>query len=635
MKQYWWRTIILMGCFLQQFGLMGQVRPPSAAFLEVESQVARHLANNEYEAVERDVEQLKTLAESGNEVTMRIAYWEGALAHEKKDFERASHLLQKAEKMARDLNKRYYWGNALWRIGSILEKRQEDKSEAQEKFKTAIDLLQKEKDTLGLCASWYELGGFLLENGREAEGKQAMETASQLAKKAKLRSSEVTILSYWGYYHFNRGNYAEGLPPALESMKAYEEMGKMEDLARCQNMVGAGLNRMGQAEKSIEYLDAALKTAREHGFRAIEASALINKGVVLQEGGKLDEALEYLLDAYEIFRRLNDKPREAACLNNIAFNYEQQGDFAQAIKYQEKALLIDRSSQDPIGEAISLCNLGEYNRQIGKHQIAIASYLESIQICDSIGSIGIESYYYNGLAESYKATGEYALALLYKEKLDSLQKLENPAGEDSALSQVWKYEEAQHAEKFSKLEDRYNGLFWLAVVAGLLVLTAMSGWLIMIIWKRRLGAELKQLDQEMEAKDKELGQLQAAVSNLGQELERQKQLLDLVKKESGEDVEVSQEAFLVKLRSKRHWSTFLAEFEMHNPVWLQELRLRHPDLSSTDIRLLALAKMGLSTTESAEFLSITVAGVKKARQRIRKKLGLETEESIDQFLNSL
>lgn len=600
----------------------------------VESRLQQALDRDDFAGAGQAWEALRKLSDGSLHAALRLDYWAGCIDHEKGDAERAIHALHAAARRADQLGEPSIQGNSLWRLVS-LQKADMDSSEVVGQFEQAIRLLEGAKDTVGLCAAWYELGAYWMESSKDAQGKMALETAGELAKAAHLLRAQATIQNYWGVYHISRGEFAEATQPSLQSLQVYEQLGLMSDVARTQNMVGTCLNRMGEVARSKQYLEAALKTAQKHGPKYVEASALTNLGVISQEGGAFDAALDYLLDAYELYRVLNHTAGQAACLNNIAFNYEQKGDFSQAIIYQKKALDMDRRNQDPYGEAISLCNLGEYHRQMGKFAQALDYYQQCEGKVLALGTTGIESYLYQGISDTYKATGDFEQALGYKEKVDSIQRLTENKGQDSAVGMVMEYEGMQQAQQLAHLEGKYQWMTWLAIIATILVLAAGTGWLIMILWKRRLNRELQQLDREMAAKDKELGNLQEKVAHLGEELERQKELLDVVKRENGEDAELSQDAFIAKLRARRHWPTFLAEFEMHHPAWLQELRSRYPELNSTDIRLLALAKLGLSTSEAADFLNITVAGIKKARQRIRKKLELENEDSLDRFLNSI
>jgi DNA-binding CsgD family transcriptional regulator len=50
---------------------------------------------------------------------------------------------------------------------------------------------------------------------------------------------------------------------------------------------------------------------------------------------------------------------------------------------------------------------------------------------------------------------------------------------------------------------------------------------------------------------------------------------------------------------------------------------------------MALIKMNLSSKEIANILYIFIAGIKKARQRLRRKLGLETGDSLEEVIITL
>ena len=58
-------------------------------------------------------------------------------------------------------------------------------------------------------------------------------------------------------------------------------------------------------------------------------------------------------------------------------------------------------------------------------------------------------------------------------------------------------------------------------------------------------------------------------------------------------------------------------------------------MTKNDLRLAALLKMNLSSKEIASVLNITMEGVKKARQRFRKKLELSSEDSLENFVIQL
>ena len=66
--------------------------------------------------------------------------------------------------------------------------------------------------------------------------------------------------------------------------------------------------------------------------------------------------------------------------------------------------------------------------------------------------------------------------------------------------------------------------------------------------------------------------------------------------------------------------------------FLKKLEDAHPGLSTTDKKLCAYLKMGLSSKEIAPLLNITVRSVEMNRYRVRKKLGLGREDNLMDYL---
>jgi DNA-binding CsgD family transcriptional regulator/competence protein ComGC len=83
------------------------------------------------------------------------------------------------------------------------------------------------------------------------------------------------------------------------------------------------------------------------------------------------------------------------------------------------------------------------------------------------------------------------------------------------------------------------------------------------------------------------------------------------------------------------WDKFMQLFKDVHPELLSKLSHSHPDLTHNDLRLLALMKMGFSNKEIADILHITEGGLKKARYRLRKKLDLELQASIHQYIQNI
>lgn len=89
------------------------------------------------------------------------------------------------------------------------------------------------------------------------------------------------------------------------------------------------------------------------------------------------------------------------------------------------------------------------------------------------------------------------------------------------------------------------------------------------------------------------------------------------------------------LKNGNHYELFKAHFEEVHPQFYKKLLLKESSLSNNDLKLAALLKMGFNNTEISFFMGISISGVKKAIQRLRKKLRLDPASSLRQFIYTI
>ena len=70
---------------------------------------------------------------------------------------------------------------------------------------------------------------------------------------------------------------------------------------------------------------------------------------------------------------------------------------------------------------------------------------------------------------------------------------------------------------------------------------------------------------------------------------------------------------------------------MHDGFF-KDLKQAFPEVSNAELKLCALLRLNMNLKESAKILGIAVDSVKTARYRLRKKLGLKTEDNLVDFL---
>jgi DNA-binding CsgD family transcriptional regulator len=86
------------------------------------------------------------------------------------------------------------------------------------------------------------------------------------------------------------------------------------------------------------------------------------------------------------------------------------------------------------------------------------------------------------------------------------------------------------------------------------------------------------------------------------------------------------------MSSQDDWKVFDTNFERAHEQFIQKLKDNYPDLTPGDLRLCAFLRMNLSSKEIAPLLGISVRGVENHRYRLRKKLNLDADSNLTEFI---
>lgn len=85
-------------------------------------------------------------------------------------------------------------------------------------------------------------------------------------------------------------------------------------------------------------------------------------------------------------------------------------------------------------------------------------------------------------------------------------------------------------------------------------------------------------------------------------------------------------------RLDKDWKQFTHHFDQVHSDFLKRLQEQYPQLTPKDHRLCAYLRMNLSSKEIAPMMNISVRGVEIGRYRLRKKLGLQQEQNLNEFM---
>ncbi|PPK84586.1 two component regulator with propeller domain [Neolewinella xylanilytica] len=153
--------------------------------------------------------------------------------------------------------------------------------------------------------------------------------------------------------------------------------------------------------------------------------------------------------------------------------------------------------------------------------------------------------------------------------------------------------------------------------------------------RQRIEARNEQLEAENRRKSRELANTTLTLAK------KNEMLLDLkgeLSKSSGSPTIGKSSQKLLRLidrnlNNEEDWAIFESHFNEVHEAFLKRLRGEHADLTSGDLRLAAYVRMDLSSKEIAPLLHISIRGVENKRYRLRKKLGLESNDNLNQYLH--
>ncbi|MBS1663647.1 MAG: hypothetical protein JST68_21570 [Bacteroidetes bacterium] len=90
-----------------------------------------------------------------------------------------------------------------------------------------------------------------------------------------------------------------------------------------------------------------------------------------------------------------------------------------------------------------------------------------------------------------------------------------------------------------------------------------------------------------------------------------------------------------QLEMNDDWERFSQYFDKSNNDFLKTLREGYPLLTPSDLKLCAYLRLNLSTKAIADLLNLSIRGVESSRYRLRKKLSIENEVSLSEFLSNI
>ena len=143
----------------------------------------------------------------------------------------------------------------------------------------------------------------------------------------------------------------------------------------------------------------------------------------------------------------------------------------------------------------------------------------------------------------------------------------------------------------------------------------------------------KNLQLDIENKNRELG---TATMNLV----KRNELLNNIKERLSQSKSLDDVKGVVKLinsnlNNTSDWKLFEEAFNNVDKDFMKRIKSLHPSITPNDLRLCAYLRLNLSSKEIAPLLNISHKSVEVKRYRLRKKMGLDHEQSLTDYILDL
>jgi DNA-binding CsgD family transcriptional regulator len=149
------------------------------------------------------------------------------------------------------------------------------------------------------------------------------------------------------------------------------------------------------------------------------------------------------------------------------------------------------------------------------------------------------------------------------------------------------------------------------------------------------------LESELQFRQKELAANAMHLMQKGELLQSIKEELQkaLRKENDPEQLKTEVKKIIIMLEQDNildeSWEQFLMHFNQVHAGFFDKLRQQFPNLTSYDQKMTAYLRMNLTTKEIATLLNISVRGVEGGRYRLRKKMGLDSDTNLVNFIQEI
>lgn len=439
--------------------------------------------------------------------------------------------------------------------------------------------------------------------------------------------------------HTTMGAYNLALKSELQALKLYKQLGKPLFVADANNSLSSIEIELGNYKRALGYVNNAIKTYKAHNDIFFLTIATINKGYALQSLEEHEKAINIYKEGITTAKSNKYKGREAVIWSNMGNSYYELKDYTNAKKCFWTAIGLYKSLDNSLEMSSTFTNLGKLYNKTKQLDSALLYLNKSIKIADSTNFLKVSTNARLHRSKTFKKLRNYERAMqdyeLYSKLKDSMFN-ETKSKQIEELHTIYDTEKKEQQIKIQKNEiallsatNEKNNLKLMLLALGL-VLALVAAYALYLRNKSNALAKEK-AESDLAFKTKELTTQALHLAKKNEVLNDLKQKAKAFKADANADpgYQMLIQTINFDLQDDNNWEKFARYFEQVHTDFNTKAQLQFPNITKNDLRLMALMKMNLSSKEIANILNISPDSIKKARHRLRKKMGLDPHESLE------
>jgi len=477
------------------------------------------------------------------------------------------------------------------------------------------------------------------------------------------KREEAISLYHIGLTELNLGNYKEAVDNILKSLKYWEEVNNAANVWNCNELLGNIYLKLNLFEKALYYHRIALKVRNDNILKNIsmgkEATPDLYLGIAYSWNNIAEVYLnlhQYDSAYYYAFKSLKIKEAKnsTATANDVANSRLNMGNIYRKLGKPDSAMLMltkavetYKTLQNGSSYAEALYGIGNLYVDKQNYKKAKEKFATGLQKSVEVADKNNIKTGYKLLSDLCTNTRDYKKSLdyflHYSELKDSIFNRErsNAIEELQIRYEVDKKQQKIESQGFIIAQKKRQITY---ALIGIVVITLFSVLIIFLIIKNKrqketlLIKEADNLRKDLELKNRELV---CNVSNIY----TKNMVINKVAKTLSKSIRTSDQTNVLLINEiirelqqnmdETSWKEFEYRFSKVYESFYQTLDTRFPELTHVERKVCAMLKLDMSSKEIAAITMTHPESVDTTRSRIRKKLGLEKDENLSEFLNKL